>query len=259
MHRLAVLFVTIAIVPLFGNSIMIYVEAPHLIASSVANVTTETFDELAAGKYSSKVVTLIGTYNGTTADPFEIVNPDSYGGAGGTGRYFAIGAQSGAAGPVLLTLTKDANYFGFWWSAGDNNNRITLLENGVQLASFSTADLVKLLPNQAGHTVTAINGTTYKTTDYYGNPSQNYSDNTEPFAYIDVIGKGLVFNQIQFSNSGTTSTGFESDNHSIAYGVMAPPTGDVFVEEVLSPEPACFACVALGIASLSLARKLRHG
>jgi hypothetical protein len=134
----------------------------------------------------------MGTYQGTTPEPSQIVNADQYGGAGGTGECLAIGAQSGAAGPLLLTLTGDENYFGFWWSAGDTKNTITFLEDGVVLATFSTADIVTFLANQTGSVVTAINRLT----------------------------------------SGSTGSGFESDNRSIASGVTGPPGVDVIVENV---------------------------
>jgi hypothetical protein len=94
------------------------------------------------------VSTAIGTYEGTSADPFEIISADQYGGAGGSGNYFAVGSETGSPGvdAVTLDLSSENNYFGFWWSAGDVNNSITLLQNGTVLATFTTAELVALLP-----------------------------------------------------------------------------------------------------------------
>ncbi len=64
---------------------------------------------------------------------------------------------------LMLDLDTNANYFGFWWSAGDINNSISFFENGVLLATFDTADIVSLLPNSPTGKDTAINGSTYNT------------------------------------------------------------------------------------------------
>jgi hypothetical protein len=212
-----------------ANTIVAYVEAPTIQSTSVSGVTTSTFDGLSTGNYSSPLTTSIGVYEASPTDQFEIHAADQYGGAGGTGNFFAIGSDSGYPGPLLLNLDSQENYFGFWWSAGDANNSISFLENGTVLATFTTANLVSLLPNTQNGTVTAINGSVYNTKNYYGNPNDN-QDTNEPFAYVDIIANGITFNQVSFSN--TLATGFESDNHSVAYGVTAPPSGDVIIENV---------------------------
>jgi hypothetical protein len=192
------------------------------------------------------------------------VSANQYGGAGGTGEYFAVGAESSSTAPVTLALTSEANYFGFWWSAGDVNNSITFLQNGVALATFTTANVVALLPNTVSGTVTAINGSVYNTKNYYGNPNNLSQDNAEPFAYIDVIANGIQFNQIQFSNP-TTASGFESDNHSVAAGVTDPPSGDVIVENVpltaaaTAPEPETWILLVAGVGVIGFSRWMRFG
>ncbi len=243
-----------------GQSIVAYVEGPGVQVTSVTStsgVTTENFNWLSGGTYTSPVATAIGTYEGSSTSKFAIVSANQYGGAGGTGKYFAVGAESGSSAPVQLNLYAEANYFGFWWSAGDRNNSITFLQDGTALATFTTATLVALLPKTAGATVTAINGTTYSTTGYYGNPN-NAQDSNEPFAYVDVIATGLQFNQIQFAN--TISTGFESDNHSVAAGVTGPGDGDVVVQnvELITPEPIPFTMMALGLVLIGGSRLRRH-
>jgi hypothetical protein len=231
-----------------ANTIVAYVEAPTIQASSLSNITTVDFNGFATGNYTTPLVTAIGTYEGTSSEKFQIIAADQYGGAGGTGNYFAVGTESGSAGPVLLNLNAQENYFGFWWSAGDVNNSISFFENGTLLATFTTANIVSLLPNTSNGIVTAINGSTYNTKSYYGNPNNTTKDTGEPFAYVDVIANGLTFNQISFSN--TLSTGFESDNHSVAVGVVDPPSGDVIVENVpltaaaQAPEPSTLLLLA---------------
>jgi hypothetical protein len=243
-------------VALHAATVYAYVEAPTSQSSSVSGATTESFDELSAGDYSNSyttsVSTAIGTYVGTPSNPFAIVPVDQYGGAGGTGNYFAVGAETGKFGRALLDLNSEANYFGFWWSAGDVNNSITLLQDGTALATFTTADLVALLPNSGGTTVMALNGVLYNTIDYYGNPN-GLGDASEPFAYVDIVANGLQFNQVLFSQ--LRSAGFESDNHSVADGVTAPPPGDVLVQSLqltpdAAPEPASWGLAFLGLGAI---------
>jgi hypothetical protein len=215
---------------MLANTIVAYVEAPHIQASSLSGITTSTFDSFSTGNYSSPLTTAIGVYEASPTDQFNLHAADQYGGAGETGNFFAIGSDSGYTGPLVLNLNSQENYFGFWWSAGDANNSISFLENGTVLATFTTANLVSLLPNTQNGTVTAINGTTYNTKNYYGNPNNLSQDTNEPFAYVDIIANGISFNQVSFYN--TLGTGFESDNHSVASGVTTPPSGDVIIENV---------------------------
>jgi len=242
-------------------SIVAYVEAPTLQWSSVNGVAVETFDTLGAGIASSGFASVIGEYGGSPTTPFAIVSANEYGGAGGTGQYFAAGTEANSDAPVTLTLNANANYFGFWWSAGDPNNTITFLRNGVALATFTTSNLIALLPHGVDGKVTAINGDVYNTDDYYGNPNDR-TDPLEPFAYVDVIATGLVFNQIQFAN--TNSTGFESDNHRVAAGVLAPPAGDVIVQDVPltaaaeTPEPSTYLLFTAGVCAFGLLRTRRN-
>ncbi len=158
-------------------------------------MTTETFDGFSTGQYSS-LTTAVGML--TSSGAFSVVAADIYGGAGGTGNYFAVGAQSNSADPVTLTFSGPQSYFGLWWSAADANNTLTFYSGATELASFTTASAFAGLGSS-----------------YFGNPN-NGGDTGEPFAYMNFNGvSGTTFTSVVFSNNGTTSTGFESDNWSI--------------------------------------------
>jgi hypothetical protein len=240
---------------LWGGSINVYINQPGVNGESspIAGSTTATFDAVTAGKYSS-LTTSIGTY--TSAGKFQIQAADQFSGAGGT-SYFVFGSQSGSAAPVTLTFASPQNYFGMWWSAGDANNGITLYNNGVALARFSTATVLSILnTGVAPSTVQAINGSSYNKSSYFGNP-ENGQDSGEPFAYLMFFGNGLQFNQVVFDNSGTTGTGFESDNHSIYSGALTVPGTSVFVQQIATPEPATAGFLVLSFALLIIAGRKR--
>ena len=58
--------------------------------------------------------------------------------------------------------------------------------------------------------------TKYNTSAYFGNPNAPAGRNTgEPYVFVDVVSAGVTFDKVIFDNSGTTSSGFESDNHTV--------------------------------------------
>ncbi len=236
-------------------SIIAYVEAPGVEATSVAGATTVNFDGLTRGIFTSALVTTIGTYDAGGGPAYAITGADAYGGAGDKGNYMAIGAQSGSTGPVILTLNTPSNYFGFWWSAGDSQNSVSFYNGAQLLATISTAQLVALIPNDGSKTVTTVNGSVYHANQYYNNP--NGGDASEPFAYVDFIATGLTFNRVAFSNA-SLGTGFESDNHSVASNVIAPPTSDVMLQNLplSTPEPGTCGLIGMALCGVALvARK----
>jgi hypothetical protein len=179
-----------------AGPISLSVETAGLQTSAVQGVTTETFDGFSTGQYSS-LTTAVGTLS--TAGSLEIVAADIFGGAGGSGDYFSLGAQSGSADPVTLTFNGPQSFFGIWWSAADVNNTLTFYSGATELATFNTSSVFAGLGNS-----------------YYGNPN-NGGDTGEPFAYMNFNGvSGTTFTSVVFTNNGTTSTGFESDNWSIS-------------------------------------------
>jgi hypothetical protein len=181
--------------------IVVTIDDPGVQASTVSGATTETFSGYAIGKYN-KITSVIGTYTSPgTTQGIAIVAANQYGGAGGSGNYFAIGAESGQL-TATLALPTNEGYFGFWFSAGDSQNVIQLYENSTLEYTLNTANLISFInarPDKA---------------QYYGNPNGS-GDASEPFAYVNFFGtNNTFFNTVVFSNM-SLGTGFESDNHSI--------------------------------------------
>ena len=247
-----------------------YISPPTVQNTFVTGARVATFDNKPTGPCPSEwrtdpadlsdpndTGTLIGTI---TTNGCNIAGFSKFGGAV-TG---ATGAQYAATSPpavgtnfvsvpsnrsVTLTLAQPETYLGFWWSAGDQSNRITLYSggtSGTRVGIFQTSSLTSLLNDP---TVTAINGATYKSCQYYGNPrlvdrttncagenSSPANDPNQPFAYIHLIGEGgLTFDTIVFAQVG--GGGFELDNIAIERGVTAPTTVILFPPELNATTP----------------------
>jgi RHS repeat-associated protein len=221
------------------GTLNIYLSPPAAQSTTVSGALTETFDALTAKTYTTPYVSAagIGTYTGSSADPYAIVAPNEYGGAidstsSTPTNYFAVGTESGSENPVTLALKQPVSYFGFWWSAGDAYNRVALYSGSSLYGTFSTADLLSFLNNGSG-TITASNGSVYNTSAYFGNPNitSGSNDSGEPFAYVSFAITGATITQIEFYND-STSSGFETDNHSVIFNgnTVTIPTTFVPVE-----------------------------
>lgn len=206
------------------GTLIIYLSQPGAQSTTVAGAVTETFDALSTGTYTSPYVSIagIGTYTGSSSDPFAILATDEYGGAIDSGsstptNYFAVGNATNSSNPAYLTFTQPVSYLGFWWSAGDQYNRVALYSGSTLCGSFSTADLLRFLNGGSG-TITANNGTDYQTSAYFGNPNitSSNNDSTEPFAYVSFSITGVTITRVAFYNTSTSSA-FESDNHSVIF------------------------------------------
>ena len=202
---------------------------PGVQASTVAGVTTETFDSYSTGTYAvNGYSTAIGSF---TSPGIAVVAANLYGGAGGTGNYFAIGAESGTT-TATLALKGAEGYFGFWWSAADSGNSLAFYSGDQLLGTFSAASALSSLSSA-----------------YNGNPNSKFSGNTgEKYAYLNFTGtNGTTFDRIVFTNAGT-GTGFEADNFSILAGSTAV-SGNVVSNGITAasvPEPSSLAMVAVG-------------
>lgn len=242
-----------------------YISPPSVQNTFVSGARVATFDNKPKGPCPTEwrtdpttgepTGTLIGTI---TTNGCNIAGFSKFGGAvaGATDAQYAatspaadgtnfVGIPSGKS--VTLTLAEPETYLGFWWSAGDQNNRITLYSggtSGTRVGIFQTSSLTNLL---SGDTVTAIDNTSYDTCKYFGNPRMvNRKDGCagtdssynpgQPYAYIHLIGEGgLTFDTIVFAQVG--GGGFELDNIAIERNVSAPNTIILFPPELNARTP----------------------
>jgi hypothetical protein len=80
---------------------------------------------------------------------------------------------------------------------------------------------------------------------FCGNPN-NGKDTGEQFAFLNFFYEGGYFDKVVFTE--TSSAGFESDNHTVAYLNPPVPSGTVIGDD--APEPGSIALVTLGAAGL---------
>ncbi|MEH2378674.1 MAG: hypothetical protein V7K27_07185 [Nostoc sp.] len=219
----------------FTVSIEQDVELSNLVNYHVQNFDAQIQGSSPTGFTWTDAGTKIGSYTNTL-----IENADQYGGAGGTGRYFDVDTSRSGNGQTVstLNLTTAQNYFGLWWSAGDDSNALTFLSKGVVVETITTADVVKYIAGLANKAT------------YYGNPNSAFKgqDNNEPFAFINFYDVAGTFDQVQFSNidknGNISGTGFESDNHTVATGYKSI-TGNV-VTRAVPESSSLFAVFVIG-------------
>lgn len=193
----AILMVSVSIV---SAGIIFVPEAAGVQQTTVADATTVDFNALTPGALGV-YVSPIGSYS-----PGAIEAPDAFGGAYQT-RYISVGAQSSPTTSYTLTLPSLQSYFGLYWAAGDAQNRLTFYNGATAQATFRVSDFSGSL-----------------SAAYFGNPNTGL-DPSEPFVYLNFYGTdGTQFDSIRFWNNSSTSTGFETDNHTIASAVPEPST-----------------------------------
>jgi hypothetical protein len=156
----------------------------------------------------------------------------TYGGAGKTGYYPTVSDNNYTLTLSTLGDVPGVNYFGLWFSALDGGNQLQFYEGSTLLYTFTPTmfqTLVGACPGSA----------------FCGNPN-NGEDAGEQFAFLNFFYEGGYFDKIVFTE--TSSAGFESDNHTVAYLNPPVPSGTVIGDE--APEPGSIALVTLGAAGL---------
>jgi len=222
-------------------ALILTAEAAGVQTTSVAGVTTVPFTLIGVGTYTS-LTTGIGSFGGPG---LAIVDADVFGGAGGTGHYFAVGVQSNTLA-TTLTLNGPQAFFGFWWSAADPDNGVEFYSGAALIGTFN--------PTTALGALGAA---------YFGNPNPTQSGNTgEKYAYLNFIGTGgTTFNKIVFKNASTTFSGFEADNFSVrATPVTDPPPGTLIgggVSQVPEPWSAVVWACSAALGGLACRRRGR--
>ena len=282
------LVLTLAVVPFLAASsraaetVNAYLSAPYTQSATDSGATSgagynnavvETFDE--TGMMTGSLTTTITTASPTATPPGiggtftsngtnnSIKKNDQYGG-GGQGQYLGVGST------VTLTFSSPVMYLGLFWCAVDNGNSAAFYDqNGGLLGTYNAATFANLLPNSQTATVTAINGSTYNTINYFGQPTGVAStdptfgsrlNNTQQYAYLNFIPGGttaggapteigkVVLNE---SNGAT----FESDNYAVL--ASAPTALGSFVPAGAVPEPSTWATMFAGAALLGTVLRRR--
>jgi hypothetical protein len=214
--------------------------------SGITGVSTENFESRTVGAFSNFTsATINGSYS-LTSGTADIQANNVFGGFE-EGNQLAVNPQTGR---ITLTLNEPVAYFGFYFTAGDAANNIDLYDGTTLVKTFSTGTLISMLPNNPTATIKAINGSTYQTQAYYGQPSTG-SNASEAYAYLHFIANaGTTFNRVVLSQITTAGAIFENDNHSIrATAPVIPGT------LVAIPEPDAVGLLALG--ALLAARRRR--
>lgn len=250
-------------------TIQVYLAPPGVQSNPLSGggYRVANFNTTPVGDYDILNVNQFGTYDTAgTVNGMRVQNADQYGGVNGS-RYMTFGAQNGSAASIALTLSTPRSYFGFWWSAGDANNGLTFVDVNGYVARFSAADIVSVLSPASG-TATALNGTVYNNSSYYGNPNPPSGRNTgEPYAFVMFFFTDTQVSRIIFDNSGSTGTGFESDNHTVRTTLPNVYQPSVWVKtmemgagvpESENPEPGTMISVAGALLALGLFHRRRR-
>ncbi len=203
----------------FGSaSTMVNFSAAGVQNTEVSGTTNFSFNNLQTG-YDTSTVDAggIGQFNGLAVE-----NAGQYGGAAGNSKYGVVGFPGNTS--ATLTFSGPASYFGFWWSAADAQNGVTLYSGKNAVLTLTGSDVAKSL------------GACGSGNAYCGNPN-NGQDRSELFTYVNIFGtNGTQFSSASFTNG--PSTGFEFDNLS-------------YIDPPAVPEPATWSFLALGLGVLS--------
>ncbi len=217
------------------QNVQILISPPTVLASDATGGTliTETFESFAAvpdynwAPLPHGYTSPIGLYKQESGQS-KILADNQYG--TNTPRYLAVKPT----GVVSIEFNQSVRYFGFAWPAGDPNNKLQVFRQGQVIATFTTADVINLIPNTPGVQVNTINGGSYNTEDYYGKPVTGQVPH-EPYAYIHLVSTpGLSFDRIEISTIGGGGY-FETDNHSILIGNPVVDDDWVLVSSVDTP------------------------
>jgi hypothetical protein len=221
-----------------SGGLVFTIEAPGVQESQVtclSGLAVENFDSLAPGGYTTYTSGL-GAYARAGTYDFLIQSADSVGGAGGVGNYIAT--EVGEA--YVLNPAQPAGYFGFWWSAGNGNNEITVNLQGGASQTFST---------QAILDAPGLVGTPGTAGGHFGNPTSAFNGQNpdEVYAFVNIFAtdSNAKITSIVFSEKPGGVGRFESDNHAACPDILdpntgspVPQTGTIVIRKVTQPSGA---------------------
>ncbi|MDO6762778.1 PEP-CTERM sorting domain-containing protein [Agarivorans sp. 1_MG-2023] len=235
LNQLTIGFVVIAAVLSFSShaGIIYTIEAPGIQSSQVGGtLQTETFDSLAKIGLNNGHQTDFGDYS-VDKGTAKVVNFGVYGGAYGEGKYLFIPNKSS----VTLDFNQAMGYFGFWWSAGDSGNQLSITTQSESL-SFVTNQILDAAVLEPEH---------------YGSPTSVSGNKREPYGYVNLFAESEAdkITSIQFFGRN-----FETDNHSASLQLQTI-TGRS-LSPVTVPEPNTWWLVSLGLVLLVFSRVKRN-
>ncbi|BCG62453.1 MAG: hypothetical protein methR_P0094 [Methyloprofundus sp.] len=172
----------------------------------------------------------VGTYEGDSGTG-KIRTDIVWGAAYGEGKYlfiFNTEGQSAEDNPgITLTFNEPVGYFGFWWSAGDYANKLTVtLADGTEIyvetgLIYQSEGYDNRIASEGGH---------------MGSPTTKYLDenNGEPYAYLNLFAtdENRKIAKVRFHGRN-----FETDNHTVTTAIISEPPG---IEVPLPPTTPSF-------------------
>jgi hypothetical protein len=198
------------------------IEAPGVQQSQVScpsGLGLETFDSVTLGGYLQLTGALGGYSAAFDGASLFVQDQSKFGGAevpaSQTPSYVTTSFS------YELTLDDPAGYFGFWWSAGDGSNKVTVKMADGSSQVFTTQSILDS-GSLLGSPGAGLDG-------HYGNPTQAFLGevDTEVFTFVNIFATNpnakitsLLFEQVQGSIGQ-----FESDNHTACADILDPNTG----------------------------------
>jgi hypothetical protein len=181
-----------------------------------------------------------GSISGTYTGAITISAANEYGGVSRTDYFATVSKNSYTLNLTTSGNIPGVNYFGLWFSALDSGNDLKFYEKNAGGVETLVYDFTPTLFMSLVGKCTGSNA-------FCGNPTTAFSgqDSGEQFAFLNFFDTTGYFDEIVFTE--TTSAGFESDNHTVAYLDPPNPSGTVIGA---TPEPGSLVFLSTGLLAL---------